>query len=71
MVDTETNDIKMTRVEITQHGRHSTSVTDVIGKKLMKRYQDGTVLVVLVVPHSHQQFPPLIDCHCTYNGEVA
>ena len=38
----------MIRVEITQYGRHSESVVDVIGKKLLKRYQDGTVLVVLV-----------------------
>ena len=35
-------------VEITQHGRHSKSVVDVIGKKLLKRYKDRTVLVVLV-----------------------
>ena len=35
-------------VEITQHGSHSNDLFDVIGKKLRNRYQDGTVLVVLV-----------------------
>ena len=48
LVDHGTNSIGMKRVEITQHGSHSKSVFDVIGKKLRKRYQDGTVLVVLV-----------------------
>ena len=48
MVDKETNAFQVMRVEITQHGRYSTSVTEVIGKKLMKRYQDGTILLVLV-----------------------
>ena len=36
------------RVEISQYGRWSVNLFDVIGKKLTKRYQDGTVLVVLV-----------------------
>ena len=53
MVDKETRGVEMVRVEITQHGMHSASVTDVIGKKLMKRYQDGTVLVVFV-EHSQE-----------------
>ena len=35
-------------LEITQHGTHSQDLFDVIGKKLRKRYQEGTVLVVLV-----------------------
>ena len=48
LVDHGTNSIGMKRVEITQHGSHSESVFDVIGKKLRKKYQDGTVLVVLV-----------------------
>ena len=48
LVDHGTNSIGMKRVEITQHGSHSRSVFDVIGKKLRKRYQDGTILVVLV-----------------------
>ena len=46
--ESEKNAISMIRVEITQHGRHSDDLTDVIGKKLRKRYQDGTVLLVLV-----------------------
>ena len=36
------------RLEITQHGSHSKGLVDVIGKKLRKKYQEGTVLVVLV-----------------------
>lgn len=47
-VDKKTNDLSVMSVEITQYGRYSTSVTDVIGKKLMKRYQDGTTLIVFV-----------------------
>ena len=35
-------------LEITQHGSHSQELFDVIGKKLRKRYQEGTALVVLV-----------------------
>ena len=35
-------------VEITQHGSHSNGLFDVIRKKLLNRYRDGTVLVVLV-----------------------
>ena len=48
LVDHGTNSIGMKRVEITQHGSYSESVFDVIGKKLKKRYQDGTALAVLV-----------------------
>ena len=48
VADRKTSTVGIIRVEITQHGRHSKSVFDVIGKKLRKRYQDGTVLVVLV-----------------------
>ena len=35
-------------LEITQHDRYSQGLFDVIGKKLRKRYEAGTVLVVLV-----------------------
>ena len=35
-------------LEITQRGSHSKDLVDVIGKKLRKKYQKGTVLVVLV-----------------------
>ena len=35
-------------VEITQYGKHSASLFEVIGKKLVKRYQKGTMLVVMV-----------------------
>ena len=36
------------KLEITQHGRHSAGLTDVIEKKLSKKYAEGTVIVVLV-----------------------
>ena len=36
------------RLEITQHGKYSESVFEVIGKKLEKRYHQGTMLVVMV-----------------------
>ena len=36
------------RLEITQHGKFSKSLFDVIGNKLTKRYQKGTTLVVMV-----------------------
>jgi len=36
------------RVEITRHGSHSKDLIDVIRKKLRKKYQEGTVIVVLV-----------------------
>ncbi len=36
------------RLEIAQHGSHSKDLIDVVGKKLRKRYHDGTVLLVLV-----------------------
>ena len=41
---------KMMRIklEITQHGIHSRGLTDVIGKKLRKKYAEGTVVVVFV-----------------------
>ena len=35
-------------LEITQYGGHSKNLVDVIGKKLRKKYQEGTVIVVLV-----------------------
>jgi len=48
IVDRKTGTLKMMSVEVTQYGSHSTSVTEVIAKKFMKRYQDGTFLLVLV-----------------------
>ena len=35
-------------LEITRHGSHSEDLFEVIGKKLRKKYEEGTVLVVLV-----------------------
>ena len=35
-------------LEITQYGSHSKDLVNVIGKKLRKKYQEGTVIVVLV-----------------------
>ena len=60
VVDRKDEAVSMIRVEITQHGRHSKSVFDVIGKKLQKRYQDGTVLVVLV---EHSASLPVTDLY--------
>ncbi len=48
VVNSTIGTFSMQRVEITQHGRHSSNLTEVIAKKLTKRYQDGTVLLVLV-----------------------
>ena len=48
VIDPKNGAFKTIKVEITQHGKHSKSVFDVIGRKLQKRYQDGIVLVVLV-----------------------
>ena len=36
------------RLEITQHGKYSESLFEAIGKKLAKRYHQGTMLVVMV-----------------------
>ena len=41
-------DMSGIRLEITQYGSHSKDLVEVIGKKLSKKYQEGTVLVVLV-----------------------
>ena len=68
MVDHGTNSIGMKRVEITQHGRYSESVFDVIGKKLSKRYQDGTVLVVLVEESQELQLAELYEFVQTNNA---
>ena len=43
-----TGGLSIIRVEITQHGSHSKDLVNVIGKKLRKKYQEGTVLVILV-----------------------
>ena len=48
VIDPENSAVSMIRVEITQHGKYSKSLLEVIGKKLVKRYEEGTVLVVLV-----------------------
>ena len=48
MTDKKARTVQMMRVEVTQYGIYSKSVTEVIGKKLRKRYQEGTVLLVLV-----------------------
>ena len=48
ILDGKTGALKIMSVEVTQYGSHSTRVADVIAKKLMKRYHDGTFLLVLV-----------------------
>lgn len=61
LIDDRTDDaIAMERVEVTQHGKHSSDLTEVIGKKLRKRYQEGTVLLVLV---EEAQFIPVADLY--------
>ena len=65
--NSENNTISMLRVEITQHGRHSADLIDVIGKKLRKRYQDGTVLLVLVEEEQRLSIPDLCDFVSKHN----
>ena len=48
VVDPENFDFRVDRLEITQHGKYSESLFELIGKKLEKRYQKGTTLVVIV-----------------------
>ena len=47
-VERETRAFKTMKLEITQFGKYSQSVFEVIGKKLRKRYEQGTVLVVAI-----------------------
>ena len=48
IVDPKSNIMDVRKVEVTQYGRYSAELTDVIAKKLTKRYAEGTVLLVLV-----------------------
>ena len=48
VVDQKNSAVTVRKVEITRYGKYLKNVLDVIGKKLLKRYEDGTVLVVLV-----------------------
>ena len=47
-VNRETRAFKTMKLEITQDGKYSQGVFEVIGKKLRKRYEQGTVLVVVI-----------------------
>ena len=47
-INREDGNISGIRIEIAQHGSHSKNLIDVVGKKLRKKYHDGTFLVVLV-----------------------
>ena len=47
-VDRRSNGTNMRKVEVTQYSRYSAELTGVIAKKLRKRYEKGTVLLVLV-----------------------
>ena len=47
-VEWETRAFKTMKLEIAQVGKHSESVFEVIGKKLGKRYEQGTVLVIVI-----------------------
>ena len=69
-IDPKTGSFSTIKVEITRHGKYSQSVFDVIAKKLRKRYQDGTVLVVFVeqsvslsVADLHGFLPGLFNAH--------
>ena len=42
------SDLSVIKIEITRHGSHSRDLVDLIGKKLCKKYEEGTVLAVLV-----------------------
>ena len=48
LMDSTAGKMSVIRLEITQYGSHSKDLVDVIGKKLRKKYQEGTVIVVLV-----------------------
>lgn len=48
IVDRKSNGTNVRKVEITRYGRYSAELTDVIANKLRKRYEKGTVLLVLV-----------------------
>ena len=48
VVDRDSCECTVVRLEITQHGKYSESLFEVIGKKLAKRYHKGTILVVMV-----------------------
>ena len=48
VLDGKARNMRGAMLEITQHGVHSIDLVDVIGKKLRKKYEQGTVLVVLV-----------------------
>ena len=48
VVDPENGDVSAIRVEVAQYTKYSGDVFEVIRKKLLKRYHEGTVIVVLV-----------------------
>ena len=48
VVDRDSFVFTVVRLEITQHGKYSESLFEVIGKKLTKRYHKGTILVIMV-----------------------
>ena len=48
VVDRDSFVFTVVRLEITQHGKYSESLFEVIRKKLINRYQKGTILVVVV-----------------------
>ena len=48
VVDATNPDVSVIRVEVTRCTRYSEDVFEVIRKKLLKRYHEGTVIVVLI-----------------------
>ncbi|MYD96951.1 MAG: hypothetical protein F4X98_06145 [Gammaproteobacteria bacterium] len=72
-VETENNMVNVREVEVTQHGKFSTELTDVIAKKLRKRYAKGTVLLVLVEEAQDVRLADLYDFvekHNSYGQEM-
>ncbi|MYJ76210.1 MAG: hypothetical protein F4089_14455 [Gammaproteobacteria bacterium] len=60
-VETKNNMVNVREVEVTQHGKFSAELTDVIAKKLRKRYAKGTVLLVLVEEAQDVRLADLYD----------
>ena len=61
------------RLEITQYGIHSRDLVDVIGKKLRKKYEGGTILVVFVEQAEHiliDELDSFIRANNPYNQQI-
>lgn len=61
VVDRADGAVSTIRVEVAQCGRYSKNVYEVIHKKLLKRYHQGTVIVVLVEESPRLSVADLFD----------